>query len=57
MALDHLGAALGDTWEWIGTAWTQVATVGPAARTRHAMAYDSDRGVTVFFGAAPRFLR
>jgi len=30
--------------------WTQVASTGPAARSLHAMAYDSQRGRTVLFG-------
>jgi len=36
-------------WEWNGTAWTS-RPIGPSARHRHAMAYDSARGVTVLFG-------
>jgi hypothetical protein len=45
-----------DTWEWNGTAWTDVSPAGtsgtdfPAARRRHAQAYDSARGVMVLFG-------
>jgi len=42
--------AQADTWEWDGTAWTLRASTGPAARTSHAMAYDSARGQTVLFG-------
>jgi len=41
---------VGDTWEWDGSAWTQVATTGPLARFGAAMAYDSARQVTVLFG-------
>ncbi|MCH8271508.1 MAG: hypothetical protein IH985_09915 [Planctomycetes bacterium] len=40
----------GETWEWDGTSWTLAATTGPSPRNRHAMAYDSVRGVTVLFG-------
>ena len=40
----------GDTWEWNGTAWKQVADAGPSPRMGHAMVYDSLRGVTVLFG-------
>jgi len=40
----------GDTWEWDGVNWTQVASTGPAPRSSHAMAYDARRGVTVLFG-------
>jgi len=40
----------GDTWEWDGIVWTQVATTGPSARIAHAMTYDSQRGRTVMIG-------
>ena len=30
---------MGDTWEWDGRFWIQVADSGPAPRGRHAMAY------------------
>ena len=40
----------GDTWEWNGTVWTLRSESGPAPGRGHAMAYDSDRGVTVLFG-------
>lgn len=36
---------LGDTWEWDGTSWSQVADMGPAGSG--AMAYDEDRAVVV----------
>lgn len=44
--------AFGDTWEWDGLAWTQVAITGPmpAARYFAAMVYDSQHGRTVLFG-------
>ena len=44
---------IGDTWEWDGTAWTQVGGSSPSApspRKNHAIAYDSQRGVSVLFG-------
>jgi hypothetical protein len=47
-----------DTWEWDGTAWSQVCgqgtecSGGPSARCDHAMAYDSRRGKVVMFGGA-----
>lgn len=44
---------LDDTWEWNGTAWSDVnpdAPDRPPARKMHAMAYDPVRGVTVLFG-------
>ncbi|MBI1827591.1 MAG: hypothetical protein HYR83_14540 [Planctomycetes bacterium] len=44
------GTIFGDTWEWDGTSWNQVATIGPVPRVYHAMAFDSTRGVTVLFG-------
>ncbi|TET32711.1 MAG: hypothetical protein E3J72_18900 [Planctomycetota bacterium] len=46
-----------DTWEWDGTAWSNVSpTTGvagtdwPEARRAHTMVYDSARGVVVLFG-------
>lgn len=44
--------ALGDTWEWDGTSWTQKFPPGftPSARGGHAMAYDSSRRVVVMYG-------
>jgi hypothetical protein len=41
---------LRDTWEWDGTQWQEVATAGPEARYRHAMAYDTARMRVVLFG-------
>ena len=46
----YAGGYMGDTWEWDGTQWTQAPVVGPGIRSDHAMAYDSQRGVTVLFG-------
>lgn len=40
----------GDTWEYDGTTWAQVATTGPAARQQHGMVFDDARGVAVLFG-------
>jgi hypothetical protein len=43
--------ALGDTWEWNGSAWNQrTSGTSPSPRAHGAMTYDSARGVTVFFG-------
>jgi len=46
------GAFNAETWEWNGTTrrWTQLTVSGPSARTLHAMAFDSVRGVTLLFG-------
>ncbi len=44
------GSYLGDTWQWDGTAWSQLPVSGPPARNGHAMSYDSTRGVSVMFG-------
>ena len=42
---------LGDTWEWNGTAWTNVTpATGSPARSGHALAYDGSRGRMVLFG-------
>ncbi|HOW69996.1 MAG TPA: kelch repeat-containing protein [Phycisphaerae bacterium] len=46
----HSGGAGGDTWQWNGGDWMQIATSGPSPRRAHAMAYDSDREVVVLFG-------
>jgi hypothetical protein len=44
---------LGDTWEWNGVAWALVDQAGgPTPRNNAAMAYDSDRRVTVLFGGS-----
>lgn len=40
----------GDTWEFDGGRWMQVATTGPSARNESAMAYDPVRHRTVLFG-------
>jgi hypothetical protein len=48
-ATDWVG--LGDTWEWDGAGWQQLAPVNsPAPRQGAAMAYDAKRGVMVLFG-------
>jgi hypothetical protein len=39
-----------DTWELAADSWTRVATEGPPARGRTALAYDSSRGQVVLFG-------
>jgi hypothetical protein len=39
-----------DTWEWDGSIWTQVATIGPEARAQYSMAYDAVRERVVLFG-------
>ena len=46
-------AAIGDTWEWDGSTWTQRAFAsGPPARNRHAMAFDRATQRLVMFGGA-----
>jgi hypothetical protein len=42
-------APRGETWEWNGTTWTQVAANGPPARSSAGMAYDTRRGEAVLF--------
>ncbi len=40
-----------DTWEWDGNNWAErTPSTKPGHRVRHAMAWDSQRGVTVLFG-------
>src|SRR5262245_51651299 len=44
---------LDETWEWDGVNWMQrMPQTRPWGRYGHAMAYDSDRGVTVLFGGS-----
>ncbi len=46
-----------DTWEWDGTQWTQVSSVGPAGRNDGAMAFHAGIGKVVLFGGyAPGLL-
>lgn len=49
-------ADFGDTWEFDGTAWTQVMSAGPAIRNVHEMVYDARRRQVLVFGGfhAPR---
>jgi hypothetical protein len=42
----------GDTWEWAGEEWIQMADTGPSPRSGHAMVYDSVRQRVVLFGGA-----
>ncbi len=44
------GGLTGDTWQWDGTAWTQVEDTGPPVRELHVMVYAADRNRTVLFG-------
>ncbi len=48
--------ALGDTWEWDGSTWTQVALTGntPGPRTSHAMVYDTHRKKTILYGGVDK---
>ncbi len=47
----HSSCALGDTWEWNGSMWTQwFPTPSPTARYLSATAYDVARNATVLFG-------
>lgn len=44
-------SAIGDTWEWTTTGWTQVApTTSPTARMGHTLAFDSIRNRVILFG-------
>lgn len=42
----------GDTWEWDGASWEQVAAFGPSARVGHGMAFDAERSRVVLFGGS-----
>ena len=43
------GQAVGDTWEYDGTAWTKLNVTSPPARQGHIMVFDERRGRTVVF--------
>jgi hypothetical protein len=43
---------LGDTWEWDGRQWMQVASDGPSPRNGAAAAYDARRERVVLFGGS-----
>ena len=46
-----IGLVSDDTWTYDGSDWTQVTTAhAPSPRAGCAMAYDSNRNVTVLFG-------
>jgi hypothetical protein len=45
-----VNSLFGDTWEWDGEYWTQVADTGPSARSRAAMAFDIAFSRGVLFG-------
>lgn len=47
------GTFLDDTWEWNGSAWEQVPTLGPSARSNHGMTYDPVRRRIVMCGGEP----
>ena len=48
----NTASQLGDTWEYDGTAWQRVATIGPPRRDHASMAFDVSRGRTVLFGGS-----
>jgi hypothetical protein len=41
---------VGETWEWDGTEWTQIADTGPPKRLLTTMVFDSSRECLVLFG-------
>lgn len=48
-----LGLSRGDTWEFDGDTWAQIATpVAPSARNMHWAVFDPVRGRTLLFGGA-----
>ena len=42
--------ALGDTWEWDGSAWSRLNVNGPEPRWGHKMVYDQSTGIILLFG-------
>jgi hypothetical protein len=47
---DPRRSLFGDTWEWDGKHWSLRQHLGPRARWRHALVFDSGRGRLVLFG-------
>jgi len=43
---------LGDTWEYDGKRWREIAGPGPSPRNSPGVAYDSKRGLVILFGGA-----
>jgi N-acetylneuraminic acid mutarotase len=43
-------STFGDTWEWDGDSWTQVADTGPRPRHGHAACFDSVHARVLLFG-------
>ena len=43
-------ALVGDTWQWDGADWTQLADTGPSPRAGHQVAFDRHRSRLVLFG-------
>ncbi|MEM7200828.1 MAG: hypothetical protein AAF628_11210 [Planctomycetota bacterium] len=43
------GAPFGDTWEWDGTTWAQVASSGPPAGSQLPLAFDASNGRTLLY--------
>lgn len=41
---------MGDTWEWDGTIWTEVASTGPSPRWLASAAYDAARAKCIMYG-------
>lgn len=52
--VDGVQRRLGDTWEWDGQTWRQVAGTGPSPRNSPAMTYDSQRERVVLFSGSQR---
>jgi hypothetical protein len=50
---DGFFTVYGDTWQWDGTDWTQIATTGPSARGGSAVATDDSNHVLLFGGGSP----
>lgn len=47
---------LGDTWEWDGARWRQLAATGPAPRNGASLAYDERTRRVVLVGGPPRLV-
>jgi IgGFc binding protein/HYR domain len=47
---ERAGKYFADTWQWNGSAWTQLAATGPGARAFHGLAYNDNCDSVVLFG-------
>lgn len=47
---EYTSASLDDFWQWDGQEWTSIVSATRIARSRHTLAYDRTRSLTLMFG-------